>query len=519
VSKADQQEIKAKRKRGLLRIAGALAASTAFAVAYTQAPLYTSNQNQYFLHGLARAGFGFLDSDWLANTADPTPLFSFLVEWTYRLNQWEGLFYIYYAILMGIYLFSLIGITKKIYPEVSEPEVFFTMVTGLILIHSAGIRLVLSRLIGVNWTYILEDGVADQRLLGSVFQPSTFGVLLLFSIFLFLDRRSIWALVSAVGAATFHPTYLLSAGLLILTFMYLIFREKRGIREPVLIGFLALLLVLPILLYVYLNFGNISPEITASARQILVEFRIPHHAQISWWFDATAVIKLLLIILALFLVKKTGLFWIILVPFSLALALTAIQIFINSSALAILFPWRVSTWLVPLSAAILLGRIVIQMVYFLKREGVKKFSGLYVANIIIITLAVSAGIVRTYLEFSRQANSPEQELFAWVSETKSAANRYLVPIKMQDFRLVAGVPIFVDFKSIPYQDTDVLEWHRRIRLADRFYDDHDCALLLEFAWQEGISHFISPEGDFQVACPETTQVYQDAQYSIFSLSP
>ncbi len=519
MSTADRQEIKAKKKRGILRIAVALAASTAFAIAYTQAPLYTSNQNQYFLHGLAHAGFGFLDSDWLANTADPTPLFSILVEWTYRLNQWEGLFYVYYAILMGIYLFSLIGITKKIYPEISEPEVFFTMVTGVILIHSAGIRLVLSRLIGVNWTYILEDGVADQRLLGSVFQPSTFGVLLLLSIYLFLDRKLVWAVVSAVGAATFHPTYLLSAGLLILTYILWLYREKRGIREPVWIGFLALILVLPILLYVFLNFGNISPEITTSARQILVEFRIPHHAQISWWFDATAVIKLLLIILALFLVKKTSLFWIILVPSSLALGLTAIQILTNSSALAILFPWRVSTWLVPLSAAILLARIVIQAVDFLNRKGVKNFPGLYLANIIIITLAVSAGIVRTCLEFTRQANSPEQDLFAWVSKSKSAGDRYLVPIKMQDFRLVTGVPIFVDFKSIPYRDTDVLEWHRRIRLADKFYDDHDCALLLEFAGQEGISHFISPEADFRVACPETTRVYQDAQYSIFTIAP
>ena len=37
-----------------------------FALAYTQAPLYYSNQNQYLLHGLATAGYGHLDGDWLA---------------------------------------------------------------------------------------------------------------------------------------------------------------------------------------------------------------------------------------------------------------------------------------------------------------------------------------------------------------------------------------------------------------------------------------------------------------------
>jgi len=35
----------------------------AFVVAYGQAPLYYSNQNQYFLHGLANAGVGRLSDD------------------------------------------------------------------------------------------------------------------------------------------------------------------------------------------------------------------------------------------------------------------------------------------------------------------------------------------------------------------------------------------------------------------------------------------------------------------------
>src|SRR5207237_9961378 len=60
-----------------------------FAVAYAEAPLYYSNQNQYFLHGLADAGYGSLDQDWLANTHDPTPVFSGLVARTVRfMHPW-----------------------------------------------------------------------------------------------------------------------------------------------------------------------------------------------------------------------------------------------------------------------------------------------------------------------------------------------------------------------------------------------------------------------------------------------
>src|SRR2546430_16036943 len=83
-----------------------LVASPLFAAAYTQAPLYYSNQNQYFLHGLAYAGEGLLAEDWLAKTRDPTPVFSALVALTVRvLPPWA--FHVYYALFFGAYAVSL----------------------------------------------------------------------------------------------------------------------------------------------------------------------------------------------------------------------------------------------------------------------------------------------------------------------------------------------------------------------------------------------------------------------------
>src|SRR5687768_6467571 len=73
-----------------------------FALAHTQGPLFYSNQNQYLLHGLADGGHGTLAHDWLANTRDPTPVFSALVAVTYRL---AGLFplHVYHFVLIGVY--------------------------------------------------------------------------------------------------------------------------------------------------------------------------------------------------------------------------------------------------------------------------------------------------------------------------------------------------------------------------------------------------------------------------------
>ena len=68
--------------------------SAVFALVYTQLPLFNSNQFQYFLHGMAQAGYGFLSQDWLARTADPTPVFSALVNITFRIFHSEAPVYV-----------------------------------------------------------------------------------------------------------------------------------------------------------------------------------------------------------------------------------------------------------------------------------------------------------------------------------------------------------------------------------------------------------------------------------------
>src|SRR5438132_1452700 len=82
----------------------AILLAVAFALAHTQSPLYFSNQNQYFLHGLADGGLGQLSRDWLAQTRDPTPVFSALIATGYRhLGEWSFQA-AYFLLLMGYFL-------------------------------------------------------------------------------------------------------------------------------------------------------------------------------------------------------------------------------------------------------------------------------------------------------------------------------------------------------------------------------------------------------------------------------
>ncbi len=486
--------------------------TTIFAISYAQSPLFTSNQNQYFLHGFARAAVGNLNQDWLANTLDPTPVFSLLIEITERYIGIQIVYYLYYAILMGIYLISLLGIADNIYGIFKSRSKTLLMATTLIVIHSAAVRFTLSRLFGANWTYLLEDGVADQRILGPVFQPSTFGVLLILSIYLFVRRKPYLAILSAVIAASVHPTYLLSASVLTFTYMLILFLEDRSFLHSILLGIFALILVSPILYYVYSSFGGTSPVDTAQAREILVHYRIPHHAVISNWFDATAAIKICIVLIAIYLARKTRMFLILLVPALAALCLTIIQVIFDSNWIALLFPWRLSIFIVPLSVTTTLAVLVTNILKAPALDSNKSFQALIIASSIFLFLTILTGGIRFKLDLDRKVSQPERLIQEFIYKNQSPSDTYLIPVKMQDFRLVASAPAYVDFKSIPYKDADVIEWYRRERLADRFYKSKDCNILQELAVEGDITHVILEVENGEVKCHSLEELYKDDYY-------
>lgn len=493
--------------------------SLLFAIAYAQSPLYTSNQNQYFLHGFANAGYGYLDQDWLANTLDPTPIFSLLIEITQRYIGISQIYYLYYAVLMGIYLFSLLWISDRLFDIYKSRTRTLVLVAVLIVIHSAALRFTLSRTLGINWTYLLEDGVADQRMLGPVFQPSTFGVFLLLSIYLFLRRKPYLAVIFATLTAAIHPTYLLSAAVLTFAYMLVTYFQERNFTRPALIGLFALLLISPILYYVYFSFSSTSPSATARARDILVIFRIPHHTLVSEWFDATAAIKLALVLVALYLARKTHLFLILLVPTLAALFLTILQVVTDNYGLALLFPWRLSVFIVPLSITVILAFLVARILATSQFTSPKAREALTLFSVFIIFLSALIGAIRFKLDLDRQTNQAERAVLSYVYAKKSHGENYLIPIKMQDFRLVTGAPAYIEFKSIPYKDTDVLEWRHRVQVADNFYKSGDCNILEELSKRGQITHLVIETDRSEVNCQFMEELFADDHYRLMRLVP
>lgn len=530
-------------KTAFLLLLGALA----FGIAYTQPALYYSNQNQYFLHGMAQGGRGFLHEDWLANTADPTPAFSALIAFTNRFLS-EIFFYLYYLVILGIYFLALDGIFTALSGNRQASLARFGFLTLIVAIHSGPLRWASAQLCGVDYPWYFQAGVANQYVLGAGLQPSVFGVLLLLSVAAFLHDRSFLAVTCSSLAAAMHSTYLLTAALLTLAYLILLCRERR-FRAALFAGAWALLLVAPVLVYNLRTFAPSSAEAFASAQHLLAQVRIPHHARIERWLDGIAWGQIGWIVLAMLLVRGSRLFAILLVIFTLSFALSLVQIVSNNDTLALLFPWRSSAILVPLATTIILTRLVNGVARWLSLSSVAQRALAFAAAGIIALLA-AGGAAIDYFGMGYRTNTQEIPLLEYIRDHKSPDEVYLLPVEvprltagqkgaaslnftppprrsqqrltisvdLQRFRLFTGAPIYIDFKSIPYKDVEVLEWYERVQWNHDLFEQRDWnrdQIEAELA-QRRITHVITT-ADRAIRCDDLTPVYRDDCYILYRL--
>ena len=85
---------------------------------------------------------------------------------------------------------------------------------------------------------------------------------------------------------------------------------------------------------------------------------------------------------------------------------------------------------------------------------------------------------------------------------------------LQRFRLVTGAPIYVDFKSVPYKDVEVLEWYRRVRLAEGWYAAKDWERVRDELVREGVTHVVTT-ADRDTGGAALERVYADEVYRVY----
>ena len=491
-----------------------------FSLAYRQAPLYVSNQNTKFLHGLAQAGYGSLNNDWTANTIDPLPVFSFLVFVTYKFMH-EYFFYLFYIIILGIFIVSLYKISDFLFNlnDSFLKKILFLAI--LISFHSTIFDSLTYHIFGFSFEELLiEEGVAMQYLLGSYLQPCVFGVFLLFAIYLFLSKKYYFAVFSLIIASYIHSAYLFSSGMLTLCFMIIMYIDKKGIKVPILIGLFAFILILPILIYNFIYLGPTSPELEKQALDILVNLRIPHHSDPALWFDFSVVVKMLIISLAIIIVRRSKLFLIILLPFLVAIISTIIYLFIKIDFLGLLAPWRMSVWLLPLSASIIIGYLV-KFIFSKFNSFILKYNNsVSFIFMFILLLHVSYGLYGTTRQFKEYLNNHNGQMMDFIKKNNSPDDVYLVPTNMQNFRLDTGVPVFVSHKTHPYKDVEVIEWYDRIKLAEAFYNgnyDDKKNVLKQIREKDKVTHIVIRSNSNLEYKDILEKYYSDEDYTVYKI--
>ena len=324
------------------------------------------------------------------------------------------------------------------------------------------------------------------------------------------------SVLCVAAAGIMHNTYLLTGAMLTCGFIAALCQERRY-RLALIVGSLTLVLVLPFAYHSWHTFAPSSPEQFAAAQKILIDFRIPHHTRPDHWLDTISFLQIGWMVLGVVLVWRTRLGIVLGVSLFLATLLSVLQIATGNPMLALLFPWRMSAVLVPIATTIVLARLVGRQG---RAVGVSPPCGtsttpdathggltttarpplpLYLVSIIGMGILAAAGIGISFGRVAFQEGDEEVELMEFVQQHKRKGNVYFLPVKlpdsaskpgnannnfahlsvrkrdlipldMQRFRLYTGAPIYIDFKSIPYKDLDVIEWRDRIRVVESVYE-------------------------------------------------
>jgi hypothetical protein len=513
-----------------------------FALAHGQSPDFYSNQHQYLLHGLAQAGLGHLDEDWLANTQDPTPTFTRLVAVTFKTFGWWGLQAIFF-LLLGAYFESVRRLVEALpgFPDRGPARVLF--LTMFLAVHACVLRVASAWLTGVDYPWYLQAGLAAQYLLGPGLQPSAFGVLLILSLAGYANDRPVLAGGLAAAAAVMHSTYLLLAGLLVLGYLVGLLREGQRTRALA-CGALALAVVLPAIGY---NLRTFLPEdagLLREAQRVLARDRIPHHTVVAHWLDAVAVAQMVVMAAGLVALRRTRLFLPLVVPTVASAILSVVQVMTDSDTLALLFPWRFSVVLMPVAVAVLLAKLAERTARVANGPAVP-----WAALGVGVLLAIG-GVWVTLTGRGYRVNEAEGPLLDFVRQHSQPGEVYLLPVKfatlkkevpasqsktfvppvrtgqvgipvdLQRFRLATGAPIYVDFKAVPYEPAEVLEWHRRVANSERWYKERnwDATGVIDEVIAAGVTHVVAA-ADRDVTSRRLEQVYADDSYRVYRVKP
>ena len=123
----------------------------------------------------------------------------------------------------------------------------------------------------------------------------------------------------------------------------------------------------------------------------------------------------------------------------------------------------------------------------------------------LITLSTFIfGYKSHFIENSNRNFSEKLKLTESIKENFSKIDRILIPPKLDYVRMYSGLPIFIDWKHHAFRFDQVIEWKKRMDLANDFYASkkiEDQGIKLEEIQKiEYISHVLIKRDKLKIDC-------------------
>jgi len=140
------------------------------------------------------------------------------------------------------------------------------------------------------------------------------------------------------------------------------------------------------------------------------------------------------------------------------------------------------------------------------------------AFLLIISLTLN-GIFESYKSHKNyKTNYPISSL---IKEYKNSITKILIPTNLEHIRLNTGLPIFVDWKTVPYKNDALIRWYERIKLTNAFYDSDKVEikkrLFIKINNEEHISHILVKDNDKNKIFNDCEYLFKDHGYLFYDL--
>lgn len=528
---------------------------------YPLQPLFSGNQNVYFLWGMAKADVGSLSLDLLLQQADPFPIFSSLIYILFVFLH-PCTVHLIYSLLCSIYSYSIFGIADTvcgIYKRHLLPFTAFFLVLHSSELWGSFLRLLLN--LDLRW--IWDSGIAEQGILRGYLQPSVFGVFLLLSIYRFLKNDTRGTFISLTLAGIFHANYLFIGGIMGVVYFEWSVRTKHQIKQTLIWSVVAISLVLPYFTYTVLHFLSATPEeLTVLDSAVKLTRSDNPHLDLSLWFNLKMFLQFSVSGGCIFLFRKSRIGKLFLILTLIFAALSVIAFSIESSMLRSLNPWRISVVLVPIASVLFFWKLLsnanmkrysfsfvsvfaiasMAQVFYRIFGNTEMFVSWRIATVVLlflvaiigfgfkkltwfptlkrsfyvllIVVCISVGVFGTYMENRFRLQYQETKVFEFIERNTNKTTVFLIPPGLTSFRLSTRCAVVAD-ENIVY-GLSLSDQLQRISDAKKFYrsDWTTEEYILTFMDKYEATSILVPSEN---AIPDLTtlqKTYGNAYYSV-----